>query len=193
MIGIPGSLLFSTKEEWRSWLEANHLSEKEVWLVFYKKSSGKPRIPYEDAVEEALCFGWIDSLVQSLDEEKYVQKFTPRKPESKWSLSNIRRMEKLIREGRMTPAGLLKFNELETHPERIVRERVTPETVMLPDDLEMALEQNSTAKISFNGFTVAYKTLCIRWIDSAKRPVTRSKRIAEVVSLSARGLKIGLK
>ncbi len=94
------------RHDWRAWLEENHHRETEIWLVFYKSHTGHPCVSYEDAVEEALCFGWIDSLVKRIDDDRYAQKFSPRKPGSKWSVSNRRRMAKLIREGRMTPAGL---------------------------------------------------------------------------------------
>ncbi|MFP3944469.1 MAG: YdeI/OmpD-associated family protein [Alphaproteobacteria bacterium] len=92
--------------DWRDWLEENYGRCDEIWLVFYKKHTGKAAISYEEAVEEALCFGWIDSVKRRLDDERYAFRFTPRKPSSKWSPSNIRRVEKLIAEGRMTPAGL---------------------------------------------------------------------------------------
>ncbi len=101
----------ATREEWRDWLEGNHDKCKGIWLIYYKKGSGKPRVPYDDAVEEALCFGWIDSTVRRIDEEKYAQRFTPRKPDSGWSELNMRRMEQLIKEGRMTEAGLAKYRE----------------------------------------------------------------------------------
>ena len=99
----------STREDWRAWLEENHDREKEIWLIYYKKPSGKPRVAYDDAVEEALCFGWIDSTIRKLDEDRYMQKFTPRNPGSVWSELNKRRVEKMIREGRMTQAGLSKI------------------------------------------------------------------------------------
>ena len=96
-------------EEWRAWLTKHHQSETEVWLIFYKKHTGRPRISYDHAVEEALCFGWIDSIVKTVDDEKFAQKFTPRRDSSKWSALNKRRVRKLIRQGRMTDAGLAKL------------------------------------------------------------------------------------
>jgi uncharacterized protein YdeI (YjbR/CyaY-like superfamily) len=96
---------------WREWLEKNHSGKTGVWIVFFKKKTGKPSLSYEDAVEEALCFGWIDSLVKRVDEESYVQKFTPRKAASTWSASNKKRVQKMIRQGRMTPAGMLAIDE----------------------------------------------------------------------------------
>ena len=102
------TLYVTRREDWRAWLAKHCRSEKGVWLIFYKKHTDRPRIPYEHAVEEALCFGWIDSLVKRIDDEKFAQKFTPRRDGSKWSGLNKRRLRKLVREGRMTEAGLAK-------------------------------------------------------------------------------------
>src|SRR5437763_14926169 len=109
-MGQPKTLYVRTRDEWRAWLARHHQSETEIWLIYYKKHSGRPRIPYEDAVEEALCFGWIDSIVKAIDGETVAQKFTPRRDSSKWSALNRRRVRKLIQEGRMTEAGLAKIN-----------------------------------------------------------------------------------
>lgn len=106
-----GKTLYVKKRgEWRKWLEKNHQKESEIWLVYYKKHTKKPSIPYNDAVEEALCFGWIDSSEKRIDKERYAQRFTPRKPKSNWSESNKERVRKLIVQGKMTPAGLAAFN-----------------------------------------------------------------------------------
>jgi uncharacterized protein YdeI (YjbR/CyaY-like superfamily) len=105
----PTTLHVTTRNEWRAWLAEHHDTEKEVWLISYKKHTGRPQIPYDEAVEEALCFGWIDSLVKTIDEERFAQKFTPRKMKNNWSESNKRRVKKLVREGRMTQAGLSKI------------------------------------------------------------------------------------
>src|SRR5919206_1474760 len=111
----PKTLYVKDRAAWRAWLEENHASEREVWLVYYKKHTGRPRVPYDDAVEEALCFGWIDSLVKTLDADRYIQKFTPRVNARKWSRSNLERVKKLLREGRMTEAGRAKLpSDLET-------------------------------------------------------------------------------
>src|SRR3954463_13551246 len=105
---IDKTLHVTSREEWRAWLTTHHASETVVWLLFYKKHVGRPRISYDHAVEEALCFGWIDSIVKKVDDEKFAQKFTPRRGGSKWSALNKQRLRKLIREGRMTEAGLAK-------------------------------------------------------------------------------------
>src|SRR5918999_6552667 len=102
---ISQTLYVTNRDDWRAWLNENYETEKEVWLIYYKKHTNQPRIPYDDAVEEALCFGWIDSIVQKIDEERYAQKFTPRRNSSNWSESNRRRLRGLLKAGKMTPAG----------------------------------------------------------------------------------------
>ena len=102
-------LYVTTRAEWRDWLEENHSTIKEIWLVYYKKPSGKPRIPYVEAVEEALCFGWIDGKIRKINEDYYVQRFTPRRPGSRWSKYNIERVERLIKSGQMKPEGLKAY------------------------------------------------------------------------------------
>lgn len=99
------------RKQWRSWLRKNHASEREIWLIIYKKKSNKPSIPYEDAVEEAVCFGWIDGRVKRIDDEKYMQRYSPRTAKSAWSASNIARAEKMIAQGKMTEAGLKAYRE----------------------------------------------------------------------------------
>src|SRR5262249_22114913 len=107
---IRKTLYVTSREEWRAWLTKHYQSETEVWLIYYKKHTGQPRISYDHAVEEALCFGWVDSIVKTIDDEKFAQKFTPRRDWTKWSGLNQRRLRKLIREGRMTEAGLAKID-----------------------------------------------------------------------------------
>jgi uncharacterized protein YdeI (YjbR/CyaY-like superfamily) len=106
---ISKTLYVTNRDEWRAWLEENHATEPEIWLVYYKKHTSQPTIPYEDAVEEALCFGWIDSTAKRIDDEKYAQRFTPRKDHKNWSEPNKQRVRKLIQAGRMTPAGLARI------------------------------------------------------------------------------------
>lgn len=193
ILKISNQLYFPDREKWRDWLLKNHDKEKEAWLIYYKKHTGKPQVSYVEAVEEALCFGWIDSTVRRIDEERYMQRFTHRKPGGKWSRDNVLRVKKMIEEKRMTPAGLMKYQELLDHPERLVIIDKPVDEVNIPEDLSNALELNRIALNNFTGFSIAYKYLCIRWIDAAKREETRAKRIREVVDLSAKGQKIGLK
>src|ERR1700741_518975 len=103
---LSKTLYVTGRDEWRAWLADHYESETEVWLIYYKKHSGRPRIPYDEAVEEALCFGWVDSIVKRIDDETFAQKFTPRRDWTKWSALNKRRLRKLVDEGRMTEAGL---------------------------------------------------------------------------------------
>jgi len=104
-------LYVTNRDDWRAWLKENHSTQKEVWLIYYRKHSGKPSIPYDDSVEEALCFGWVDSIIKKIDSEKFARKFTPRKGKSRWSESNKKRVAKMIREGKMTEVGLARIRE----------------------------------------------------------------------------------
>jgi uncharacterized protein YdeI (YjbR/CyaY-like superfamily) len=187
------TIYLSTRNEWRTWLEKNHRSSKGVWLTYYKKHTGTMTIPYAEAVEEALCFGWIDSIVRRIDDQTYMQKFTPRNSGSKWSEENINRVTKLIAQNKMTPAGLERFREIEKHPEKILRKAPVPQKIILPADFIEEMNLNPAGCEKFLEFSVAYQHFCLRWIDSAKREPTRRKRIKEVLHLSAKGEKMGLK
>ncbi len=181
------------RDEWRAWLEAHHATVPEIWLIFYRKGSGQPRIPYDDAVEEALCFGWIDSLIRRLDDDRYAQKFTPRRPTSRWSESNRLRVHALIRSGRMSEAGLAVIPEaiLNSDPTPIPKPVLGPPVI--PPDLRAALDANPSALDHFHAFTEKYIHLALRWIEAARRAETRQRRIAEFVELTARNEKIGMK
>ncbi len=168
------TLYVSNRKDWRDWLEKNHGSEKKIWLVYYKKHTGRPSIPYEDAVEEAICFGWIDTTVRRIDDEKYAQKYTPRRSKSKWNERNIERARKMIREKRMTEAGMRAFNE------RLDYEEVV-ETLDIPQDLEEALKKNRLALDNFRNFAPSYRRLYISYVKSAKKKETRKRRIERVV------------
>jgi uncharacterized protein YdeI (YjbR/CyaY-like superfamily) len=186
-------LYVATSREWRSWLEQHHDSCKEIWLVYYKKHTRKPSIPYVEAVEEAICFGWIDSTIRRIDDEKYAQKFTPRNASSQWSLLNIERAKKLIKSGRMTEAGLKKYHETEINPHKIIAEPpMKAKPVMHPLFLK-ALQENADAQQQFNSFPPSYQKLCLAWINNAVKEETLQRRINEVVSLSAEGKRIGMK
>lgn len=176
-----------TREAWRAWLAENYATSKGVWLVYYKKGSGQPRVAYDDAVEEALCFGWIDSVVRSLDERRYAQRYTPRKPGSQWSELNVSRMEQLINEGRMTEAGLAKFDAAGA-AEKARARALDYDTE--PSDLILALGQNQGAQKFYDQLTASQKKLFFRWINSAKRAETREKRIREAVELLAQRRKL---
>jgi uncharacterized protein YdeI (YjbR/CyaY-like superfamily) len=181
-----------TRAEWRKWLSRNHDKSAGVWLVFYKKGTGKPTLEYDASVEEALCFGWIDSIIKSLDDARYVRKFTPRKPSSKWSESNKRRVAKLIKRKLMTKAGLA----LVTHAKKsgTWQKQDRPDiSFELPKDFAKALAKNKKAKSFFEQLAPGYKKQFIGWISVAKRQATIDKRIAESIALLGQGKKLGMK
>lgn len=185
-------LHISNRKDWRKWLEINHASETEIWLVYYKKHTGKDRIPYDDAVEEALCFGWIDSIIERIDDEKYAQKFTPRKDKSNWSESNKKRVKLLISQNKMTEAGLaktMKAKETGKWDENIR----FPEMHELHPGFRHELDKNPIAKKNFNHYAPSYKKQFIGWISAAKREETRNKRIKEAIGLLEKNKKLGLK
>lgn len=185
-------LYFRNRKEWRSWLERNHSGEKKVWLIDYKKHTDKERIPYDDAVEEALCYGWIDSTVKRMDEERYKQKFTPRNDRSEWSELNKKRVEKLISDGSMTDAGLSKV----AYAKESGAWDKSPSGGIIPErsaEFENALESNETARIYFEKLAPSHKKRYLAWITSAKRDDTRIRRIEEAVRMLSSGQKFGMK
>jgi uncharacterized protein YdeI (YjbR/CyaY-like superfamily) len=188
------SIYLPTREEWREWLQENHQTETAIWLEYYKKHTGKPSIPYNDAVEEALCFGWIDSNIRRIDTERYMQKFTPRKMKSTWSVSNVNRVEKLIKQKKMTARGLelyqfAKAQNLLPDPSRKQKPSV-PDT---PDWFDEALDKNPAARSHFNKLAPSYRNNFIRWITAAKQVETKLRRLDEAIDLLSRGEKLGMK
>ena len=179
-------LQVSNRRQWRAWLAKHHASSPGVWLVRHKAHSGVTSIPYEDLVREALCFGWIDSLVKRLDDDRYAVKVTPRKPTSKWSKLNLARWTELKKAGRLAPAGLAAAPTNNTY---------TPKPVIpeLPDYIAKALKTNSRAWTFFQGLAPSYRRHFVAWIHMAKQPETRARRIRESISLLAAGKKLGLK
>ncbi len=182
----------SNREDWRSWLEKNHGSKKEIWLVHTKKHTGKPRIPYDDAVEEALCFGWIDSIVKKIDADRYAQKFTPRKEKSKWSALNKKRIIKLIKQGKMTKAGMVKVKDLDLK-EIPPKSKPANKNIGIPPDIEKALKADQNAWDNFNELAPSYKKQYIGWISNAKKSATRKGRLGEAVETLALNKKLGMK
>lgn len=169
----------SDRREWREWLQKNHLTSLGIWLIYYKVKSGKPSVKYSEAVQEALCFGWIDSKVKSLDEDRYQQIFTPRKPKSVWSKLNKQYIAQLIEQGLMTENGLEKIAVAKQDGSWTSLDAV--EALTIPIDLQQALEANQTAKLNFEKFSNSLKKNILFWIDSAKRPETRLKRIEQTI------------
>jgi len=186
-------LHITTRGRWRRWLAENHIREKHgIWLVFHKKGAERPLLDYEECVEEALCFGWIDSIIKRIDDNKYCRKFTPRKEDSRWSSTNKKRVEKVLREGRMTEFGLAKIEAAkrtgrwETDPRSVIDLRA-------PRDLSEALARNRKARDFFEMLAPTYQRQFIGWIVTAKKPETRARRLNETLALLQRGEKIGLK
>lgn len=167
------------RQTWREWLENNHLSLPGIWLVYYKVKTNKPSIKYNEAVKEALCFGWIDSKVKSLDEERYMQIFTPRKPKSVWSKLNKQYVDEVIEQGLMTNIGLKKIEAAKQDGSWTALDEI--EVLTIPTDLKQALETNEIAKGNFEAFSNSSKKNILFWIDTAKRPETRSKRIEQTI------------
>lgn len=185
-------LHFENGEDWRNWLAKNHDTEEVVWLIFFKKETKRKSVPYEDSVEEALCFGWIDSIIKKIDDEKYARKFTRRKDGSNWSEINKKRAEKMIKARRMMPIGLAKIKKAKASG-AWNESREMPDFSKLPDELTHALKQNKKAKEYFDTLAPSYRRMYIGWIASAKRSETRERRIAEAVEKLERGEKLGLK
>jgi uncharacterized protein YdeI (YjbR/CyaY-like superfamily) len=168
---------------WRNWLIQNHQSSIGVWLIYYKVKSGKPSVSYSEAVKEALCFGWIDSKTKSLDDDRYMQIFTPRKPKSVWSKLNKQYIEELIAQGLMTPAGLQKIEAAKQDGSWTSLDAI--EALIVPPDLAKALEKDAIAKQNFDAFSNSTKKVILYWIDSAKRPETRRNRIEKTLTAAA--------
>ena len=189
---MPEELCVSNRDEWRDWLTKNHDSAKYVWLVYFKQHTGKPSIPYEDSVEEAVSFGWIDGVIKRLDDERCARKFMPRKGKSRWSESNKKRAEKMIKLGRMTEAGLVAIRKAKENGEWF-RQPVMRNELVIPVFMQDALAGNEKALACFNGLADSYKRQYVAWISNAKRDETRKKRLTEAIALLEKKRKLGLK
>lgn len=189
---MKSELLVSNRKEWRSWLRNNHNKAKAVWLVFFKKSTGKLSVGYTESVEEALCFGWIDGLKRSIDGQRYALRFTPRKPGSKWSPLNIELAERMIKEGKMTEAGLVAFKRKVTYDEEVIEARNSKE-IPLTAELEKALKANKSAWENFNNLAPGYRKQYVGWLRSAKKLETRERRLKEAIKLLEENRKLGMK
>jgi uncharacterized protein YdeI (YjbR/CyaY-like superfamily) len=175
------------RQAFRKWLTEHHTTSKGVWLVYYKKGSGTPSISYPEAVKEALCFGWIDSKVNTLDDERYMQIFTPRKAKSVWSAQNKKYLAELLEQDLMTEAGLniiaiAKQNGMWESLDKV-------EAFEIPEDLAKALNANTIAKAYFESFSPSSRKVILQWIANAKRVETRQKRIEETVRLAEQNIK----
>jgi uncharacterized protein YdeI (YjbR/CyaY-like superfamily) len=174
------------RSTWRSWLEENHTSSPEVWLVYYKSHTGQPSISYDESVEEALCFGWIDSLIQKIDEDRYARKFTPRRPGSPLSDTNKRRVSKIIAEGRMTPTGLAK---IDYPPDEPPAEPIR-QVLVIPEWISLGLKQNTNAWENFSHLPPSHKKRYIAWLSSAKKEETRLRNLEKAIRLLEQNIRL---
>jgi uncharacterized protein YdeI (YjbR/CyaY-like superfamily) len=176
-----------TREYWRNWLQEHHAVESEIWLVFHKRHTSEPCLSYDDAVEEALCFGWIDSLIKRLDDDRYARKFTPRNPESRWSTINRRRYADLAARGLLAAAGQAR------PPTDRSGDAPRPSLAALPSYIEERLKADVRVWNAFEKLAPSHRRAYIAWIDSAKRAETKESRLLQAIGLLASGQKLGLK
>ncbi|MEL6263170.1 MAG: YdeI/OmpD-associated family protein [Cyanobacteria bacterium J06626_6] len=177
-----------SRQAWRSWLAGNYTQSDSIWLVTYKKHTGDRYLPYDAIVEEALCFGWIDSLPRRLDEDRTMLLLSPRKAKSVWSKLNKSRVERLISEGRMMPPGLEKVEQAKANGTWTFLDDV--EALVIPEDLAVALAGDEVARANFEGFSDSTKKGILQWIKMAKRSQTRQRRIKETIEQAAIGEKV---
>ncbi len=176
-----------TPAEWRAWLQTHHSTSPGIWLIIHKKASGKQRLDYGEAVEEALAFGWIDSKPRTLDNQRSMRWFTPRKAGSGWSRLNKQRIERLIADGRMAPPGLARIEAARMDGSWEALDAI--EAMVIPEDLARAFAANPLACDNFNAFPRTAKRVILEWISNARRPETRAKRVAEAVEKAARNIR----
>lgn len=173
-----------SRQQWRAWLKENHAKSAGIWFVYFKKQTGKPRVTYDEAVEEALCFGWIDSVPRKFDENRSKLLFTMRKPKSVWSKLNKARIEILIEKGLMTEIGLAKIEAAKKDGSWNALD--ASDNLEIPIDLAKAFERNKAAKKNFDAFSDSVKRVILSWIFSAKRDETRAARIGKTVEMATR-------
>jgi uncharacterized protein YdeI (YjbR/CyaY-like superfamily) len=184
------TLCVQTIEEWGRWLDEHHASEPEVWLVYHKKHTGVASIDHKDALDVALCVGWVDSLVKRLDERRYAVKFTPRRADSRWSEINRKRYAELAAEGRMKAGGVARpptDRGYDRPPPRM------PLPARLPAYIQVALTKNARARKHFEALAPSHRRQYVAWIEAAKRDDTKRRRLAEAIRLLAAGQPLGLK
>ena len=178
---VGRTLYVKNRTEWRKWLRAHHQSTTEIWLIYYKKVSGEPRIPYNDAVDEALCFGWIDGILKPIDERKYAQRYSPRKKTSKLSDMNRERVRRLIKAGRMTKAGMAAIAHTGKGPTK------------LPADILERLKEDPTVWRNFQQFPASYKRIRLGWINAARaRRDAFEQRLRYFLKMTAQNKRFGM-
>ena len=186
-VNQPDHVYAEDRQAWRAWLQGHHDKEKNVWLIIYHTKSKTPSVVYDEAVEEALCFGWIDSKPNKRDHESYLLFLAKRNPKSNWSRLNRERAERMLEQGRMTQAGLEMIETAKQNGTWAALEAV--QDSVIPQDLEQAFQKSETAWKNFSAFPPSSKRIILEWILNAKRPQTRQKRIDETVELAARNVK----
>lgn len=180
-MNVGKTLYVTTRKEWRSWLAKNHKTAPDIWLIYYKKDSGKPRIPYNDAVDEALCYGWIDGITKPIDADRWAQRFTPRRKTSKLSDMNRERVRRLIKARRMTKAGLAAIAHTGTGPAK------------LPADLMERLKEDPVVWRNFQKFPASYKRIRLGWIDAAReRREVLEQRLRYFIKMTAQNKRFGM-
>lgn len=172
------------QKDWRKWLELNHQKKDGVWLIIYKKASAKPNLSWSEAVDEALCFGWIDSTKRPIDDEKYKQYFGKRKAKSNWSKINKEKVAKLLEAGQMQEAGIRSIKIAKENGSWNILDEI--ESLLIPNDLKQSLSQNPKSQEYFENLSKSKKKQVLYWIVSAKRPETRQKRIEEVINAAGK-------
>lgn len=177
----------TTRQEWRKWLSENHAKKQGIWLVQYKKNTGKPTVNWSEAVDEALCFGWIDSIKKKLDDACAAQFFSKRKPTSTWSKINKEKVNRLIEEGLMAQTGLDSIETAKQNGSWTILDEV--EALRIPADLIEAFEHYHGAKPYFDNLSKSTRKAILQWVVLAKRPETRQKRIAEIAVLAGQNKK----
>lgn len=174
-------LYVATRKEWRAWLKKHYKSETDIWLVYYKKHTGRPRISYNDAVEEALCFGWIDSTVKTIDADRFAQRFSVRKPKSRYSQANKERLRALVEQGKVAKDVLAGLGDV-----------LKEEAFEIPPDILKALKANKQAWKHFQGFSPAYIRIRIAFIEAArKRPQEFEKRLRHFIQMTEKNRQFG--
>ncbi|WP_323758084.1 YdeI/OmpD-associated family protein [Roseivirga sp.] len=177
----------NSRADWRKWLEKNHQSEQSVWLIHFKSSTKVASLTWSEAVDEALCFGWIDSTRRTIDEERYMQYFSRRKPNSMWSRVNKEKVDQLIQNNQMTQAGLASIETAKQNGSWTFLDEI--EALVIPEDLAAALTNYKGATDFFDGLSKSAKKILLHWVISAKRPETRQKRVSEIAANASENLK----
>jgi uncharacterized protein YdeI (YjbR/CyaY-like superfamily) len=176
-----------SQQEWRNWLEKNHQKEQSIWLVYFKASTKVASLSWNDAVDEALCFGWIDSTKKTIDQDSYMQYFSKRKPKSNWSKINKEKVEKLTQSNQMTQAGFDSITIAKQNGSWSSLDEV--EALIMPDDLTTELAKHKGAFEYFDSLSISAKKILLYWVISAKRADTKQKRIQEIAENASLGLK----